>query len=154
MKVIEQIKASVAAAITHLYNTDISQKDILVNTTKPEFNGDYTVVLFAFVKQLKQNPEALGNSLGNYLIHQNNQLFIEFNVVKGFLNLTIHPNIWLQFLQKESTNSQYGITTNIQNKVMVEYSSPNTNKPIHLGHLRNNFLGWSIAEILKLMVMK
>jgi arginyl-tRNA synthetase len=149
MKVIEQIKASVAAAITHLYNTDISQKDILVNTTKPEFNGDYTVVLFAFVKQLKQNPEALGNSLGNYLIHQNNQLFIEFNVVKGFLNLTIHPNIWLQFLQKESTNSQYGITTNIQNKVMVEYSSPNTNKPIHLGHLRNNFLGWSIAAILE-----
>ncbi len=149
MNVIEQIKASVAAAITHLYKTDISQKDILVNTTKPEFEGDYTVVLFAFVKQLKQNPEALGNSLGNYLIHQHNQLFIEFNVVKGFLNLTIHPNIWLQFLQKESNHSQYGITTTVNNKVMVEYSSPNTNKPIHLGHLRNNFLGWSIAAILE-----
>jgi len=149
MSIIEQIKLTVAKAINHLYQTEVLQKDILVNTTKPEFEGDYTVVLFSFVKQLKKNPETLGNELGNYLLTNNNNLFAEYNVIKGFLNLTISNKIWLHFLQEQSNNKSYGVALSTGNKVMVEYASPNTNKPLHLGHLRNIFLGWSIAEILK-----
>ncbi len=149
MNIIEQIKLTVAKAINQLYQTEVLQKDILVNTTKPEFEGDYTVVLFSFVKQLKKNPETLGNELGNYLLTNNNNLFAEYNVIKGFLNLTISNKIWLHFLQEQSNNKSYGVASSTGNKVMVEYASPNTNKPLHLGHLRNIFLGWSIAEILK-----
>lgn len=149
MSIIEQIKLTVAIAINHLYQTEVLQKDILVNTTKPEFEGDYTVVLFSFVKQLKKNPETFGNELGNYLLTNNNNLFAEYNVIKGFLNLTISNKIWLHFLQEQSNNKSYGVALSTGNKVMVEYASPNTNKPLHLGHLRNIFLGWSIAEILK-----
>lgn len=149
MGVIEQIKTSAAAAIQQLYNTDIQPNQILVNVTKPEFEGDYTVVLFAFVKQLKKSPDALGEELGNYLVQNNNTLFSAFNVIKGFLNLSIHNSVWLNFLDHNYSNTQFGFANKSDKKVMVEYSSPNTNKPLHLGHLRNNFLGWSIAEILK-----
>ncbi|MBX2930622.1 MAG: arginine--tRNA ligase [Chitinophagaceae bacterium] len=149
MNVIEQIKMSVAVAFADLYNVEIVAKDILINNTKPEFEGDYTVVLFSFVKQLQKKPEILGNELGNYLITKHHNLFEKFNVIKGFLNITISDKVWLHFLQQESSNKHFGINTSSSHKVMVEYSSPNTNKPLHLGHLRNNFLGWSIAEILK-----
>ncbi|MCZ2222276.1 MAG: arginine--tRNA ligase [Chitinophagales bacterium] len=149
MSVIEQIKTSVAKAINQLYSIEVLDKDILLNTTKPEFEGDYTVVLFSFVKQLKKDPEALGNELGNYLLANNNNLFAEYNIIKGFFNLTISNKIWLHFLQEQSNNKSYGVALPTGNKVMVEYASPNTNKPLHLGHLRNIFLGWSIAEILK-----
>lgn len=149
MSVIEQIKTSAAAAIQQLYNTDIQPNQILVNVTKPEFEGDYTVVLFAFVKQLKKSPDALGEELGNYLVQNNSSLFSAFNIIKGFLNLSIHNSVWLSFLDFNYNNTQFGFANKSGKKVMVEYSSPNTNKPLHLGHLRNNFLGWSIAEILK-----
>jgi arginyl-tRNA synthetase len=149
MSVIEQIKVSAAAAIHQLYETEIEANAILVNATKPEFEGDYTVVLFAFVKQLKKSPDALGNELGEYLIANNGDLFSGFNIIKGFLNLNINNTVWLNFVEQQYNNDAYGIATNTGNKVMVEYSSPNTNKPLHLGHLRNNFLGWSTAEILK-----
>jgi len=121
----------------------------LVNATKPEFEGDYTVVLFAFVKQLKKSPDALGQELGSYLVANNPRLFSGFNVIKGFLNLSVTGNFWIDFLQSQYDNATYGLAPKNGEKVMVEYSSPNTNKPLHLGHLRNNFLGWSIAEILK-----
>lgn len=149
MGVIEQIKIAAAAAIQQLYNTEIQPNQILVNVTKPEFEGDYTVVLFAFVKQLKKSPDALGAELGEYLVKNNNDLFSAFNVIKGFLNLSIQHTIWLDFVNHNYSNTKFGIADTTGKKVMVEYSSPNTNKPLHLGHLRNNFLGWSIAEILK-----
>ncbi len=149
MSVIEQIKVSAAAAIGKLYNVQIGASAILVNDTKPEFEGDYTVVLFAFVKQLKKSPDVLGTELGEYLTKNNSDLFSGYNVIKGFLNLTINNTVWLNFVEKNYSNAAYGIATKTNNKVMVEYSSPNTNKPLHLGHLRNNFLGWSTAEILK-----
>jgi arginyl-tRNA synthetase len=120
-----------------------------VNATKPEFEGDYTVVLFAFVKQLKQSPDALGKTLGDKLVQENAELFTAYNVIKGFLNLTVNDAYWLNFLQQQYTNEQFGIKQKGDGRVMVEYSSPNTNKPLHLGHLRNNFLGWSIAELLE-----
>ncbi|MCZ2298646.1 MAG: arginine--tRNA ligase [Chitinophagales bacterium] len=149
MNVIEKIKSSVATAIQHLYQVEVLTKDIAINTTKPEFEGDYTVVLFAFVKQFKKTPEAIGNELGNYLVTHNSDLFENFNVIKGFLNFTICSKVWLNFLAENYHNNQFGKTQTTGNKVMVEYASPNTNKPLHLGHLRNIFLGWGIAEILK-----
>ncbi|MDE3235417.1 MAG: arginine--tRNA ligase [Bacteroidota bacterium] len=149
MSVVAQIKASAVKAIASLYNVELQEKDILVNATKPEFKGDYTIVLFAFVKQLKKSPDALGNELGNKLISENSELFSSFNIIKGFLNLSITDSYWNHFLQLQYHNEHFGIQPSNGKKVMVEYSSPNTNKPLHLGHLRNNFLGWSIAEILK-----
>ncbi len=149
MSVVAQIKQVTAQAINSLYSTEIAQQSILVNATKPEFEGDYTVVLFAFVKQLKKSPDVLGEELGTHLVATHPQLFTAFNVIKGFLNLSIAHTYWLDFLQQAYANNQYGITAATGKKVMVEYSSPNTNKPLHLGHLRNNFLGFSIAAILE-----
>lgn len=149
MSVTEQIKTTAAAALKKLYQFDIADESILVNATKSEFEGDYTLVLFSFVKQLKKSPEILGKELGDYLVLEHQTLFSNYNVIKGFLNLSIHNNTWYQFLENTYNNSSFGKATATNKKVMVEYSSPNTNKPLHLGHLRNNFLGWSIAEILK-----
>jgi arginyl-tRNA synthetase len=149
MSVVTQIKQVTSRAISELYSIDLQPLDILVNATKPEFEGDYTVVLFAFVKQLKKSPDVLGQELGSALIAKNPELFSAFNVIKGFLNLSVSENWWLRFVEKEYRNTEYGHSEPTGQKVMVEYSSPNTNKPLHLGHLRNNFLGRSIAEILK-----
>jgi arginyl-tRNA synthetase len=149
MSVVAQIKQVTAKAITALYAIDIEDAAILVNATKLEFEGDYTVVLFAFVKQFKTSPDALGQALGDYLVTNNPTLFTTYNVIKGFLNLSITDNYWLNFTNTNFNNENFGRATPNGKRVMVEYSSPNTNKPLHLGHLRNNFLGWSIAEILK-----
>jgi arginyl-tRNA synthetase len=149
MSVVTRIKEVTTAAINHLYGIDTQPDDILVNATKPEFEGDYTVVLFAFIKQLKKSPDALGQELGDYITKQNPTLFTGFNVIKGFLNFTFSDAYWLQFIQQQYANPSFGCAAQKEERVMVEYSSPNTNKPLHLGHLRNNFLGRSIAEILK-----
>lgn len=149
MSVVAQIKQVTAKAITTLYAIDIEDAAILVNATKPEFEGDYTVVLFAFVKQLKKSPDALGQELGDFLVANNPSLFTAYNVIKGFLNLSIADSYWLNFTNTNYSNENFGKAAPNGKRVMVEYSSPNTNKPLHLGHLRNNFLGWSIAEILK-----
>ncbi|HEX7845893.1 MAG TPA: arginine--tRNA ligase, partial [Chitinophagaceae bacterium] len=100
-------------------------------------------------KQLKKSPEQLGNELGEALVKDNPGFFKSYNVIKGFLNLLIVDNYWSNFLQTNHSNKRFGFSSPNNQKVMVEYSSPNTNKPLHLGHLRNNFLGWSVAEILK-----
>jgi arginyl-tRNA synthetase len=149
MSVVEQLKSSTANAIKALYDIDFPASSILVNDTKPEFEGDYTVVLFAFIKQLKKSPEVLGKEMGDYLVQHNPQLFTAYNIIKGFLNLTIADAYWINFLAAQSHNSNFGIQPNNGEKVMVEYASPNTNKPLHLGHLRNIFLGWSTAQTLK-----
>jgi arginyl-tRNA synthetase len=149
MSVVEQIKSATAKAINVLYELKLKDADVLVNATKPEFEGDYTVVIFSLVKQLKKSPDAIGNELGKYLIENNPELFTAYNVLKGFLNFSINPTFWTNFLRVSYSNQDYGKIKATNKKVMVEYSSPNTNKPLHLGHLRNNFLGWSVAEIIK-----
>ena len=150
MNVVSQIRPLVAAAIKELYQVDFKESDFTINITKPEFEGDYTIVLFSLVKQLKRSPEHLGKEIGANL-YKNNPSFIKsFNVIKGFLNLEISDNYWIEFLQEHFLNQQFGVHSPVGNKVIVEYSSPNTNKPLHLGHLRNIFLGCSIAEILKI----
>ena len=149
MSVVSRIKAAAAYSIGELYQYPIAPDLIQVNSTKPEFEGDYTVVLFAFVKELKKSPDALGQELGTHLVNAFPNLFSSFTLVKGFLNLTVSQAYWLRFLTGNYTNKAFGTSPSNGAKVMVEYSSPNTNKPLHLGHLRNNFLGRSIAEILK-----
>ena len=149
MSVVNRIKQAAASSIHQLYGSSVVPEQVLVNQTKPEFEGDYTVVLFAFVKELKKSPEQLGQELGTEMVARFPELFTAYNVVKGFLNLTINASYWSQFLGNQYHNQQFGHSVRTSNKVMVEYSSPNTNKPLHLGHLRNNFLGRSIAEILK-----
>ncbi|HEY0298939.1 MAG TPA: arginine--tRNA ligase [Arachidicoccus sp.] len=149
MNIVQQIKSIAATAINELYQFPIDANDISINATKPEFTGDYTVVLFGLIKQMKKSPEIIGSELGNYLVEKNSSLFKGFNVIKGFLNLSVADSFWINFLKENSLNKNFGQATSTKEKIMVEYSSPNTNKPLHLGHLRNNFLGFSIAEILK-----
>ncbi len=149
MNLITNIKQSTANCINTLYNVSITPEQVLVNATKPEFEGDYTIVLFAFVKQLGKSPDALGQALGSAIKAAMPEIVIDFNIVKGFLNLSINNSYWLEFVKSLNADNLLPSIANPK-KIMVEYSSPNTNKPLHLGHLRNNFLGWSIAEILKL----
>ena len=149
MNLITNLKQSAANCIHQLYGVQIQPEQVLVNATKPEFEGDYTIVLFAFVKQLGKSPEVLGNELGAAMIADLKGTLTQFNIVKGFLNFTISNQFWFDAI-KNATPDNLLPKLSTPRKIMVEYSSPNTNKPLHLGHLRNNFLGWSIAEILKL----
>lgn len=143
------IREKAIDAIESLYGIRFTERDFQVSSTKPEFEGDYTIVLFSLIKQLKSSPETLGNALGNKMIADDPVFFDSFNVIKGFLNFTIQPVFLLDMLNKHYQDPCFGKAPLNGKKVMVEYSSPNTNKPLHLGHLRNNFLGRSIAEILK-----
>jgi arginyl-tRNA synthetase len=147
MRIVSMVQAAVSKEIKSLYQAGLASRDVQVNETKPDFEGDYTVVLFALTKSLKKAPEKIGNELGEKLITNNPELFSSFNVIKGFLNLSISDHHWMQFLHSNYFSESFGFKKQGDGKVMVEYSSPNTNKPLHLGHLRNNFLGWSIAEI-------
>ena len=149
MNLITNLKQSTSKCIDTLYGVKITADQVLVNATKPEIEGDYTIVLFAFVKQLGKSPDALGNELGAAMMADMPGTLTQYNIVKGFLNFTISNDYWFDFINSTDPNQLVPPTENKQ-KMMVEYSSPNTNKPLHLGHLRNNFLGWSIAEILKL----
>jgi arginyl-tRNA synthetase len=149
LSIVTQIKTAAAQALNHLFpEANVTDEDILVNETKPEFAGDYTVVLFPFVKSLRQNPAVLGKAMGDYLVAEN-PLFTAHETVAGFLNLTIADTQLATFLNEHYNDKNFGKKESNGKKVMIEYSSPNTNKPLHFGHLRNIFLGWSVAEILK-----
>lgn len=149
MSIVRVLKPLVATAINELYGAEFREGDITVNGTKPEFEGDYTIVLFSFVKQLKKSPEVLGNELGGKLKADHPALITSFNVIKGFLNLVIADRYWTDFISTNHADARFGVFPETGRTIIVEYSSPNTNKPLHLGHLRNNFLGWSVAQILK-----
>ena len=149
MNIVSSIQQNVISSLSALYQQPFTEKDFQVNQTKPEFEGDYTVVLFSLVKSLKQSPDAIGNSLGQALLNDHPGFFTKYNIIKGFLNFSIADSFWINFLQKNHADICFGKKEMNGKKVMVEYSSPNTNKPLHLGHLRNNFLGWSVSEILK-----
>jgi arginyl-tRNA synthetase len=143
------IREKAIEAIESLHGIRFTARDFQVSPTKPEFEGDYTIVLFSLIKQLKSSPDTLGNALGNKMIADDPDFFDSFNIIKGFLNFTIKPAFLLDMLNKYYQDPCFGKAPLNGKKIMVEYSSPNTNKPLHLGHLRNNFLGRSIAEILK-----
>ncbi len=149
MSIVNTIQKNTAAALSFLYNHTYTEKDFQVNKTKPEFEGDYTIVMFGLMKRLKTDPEVIGDALGGYLVSNHPELFHSFNIIKGFLNLSVTESFWTDLLQENYNNPAFGRKEKNGKKVMVEYASPNTNKPLHLGHLRNIFLGWSMAEIYK-----
>ncbi len=149
MSIVSILQKSTIESLSALYNQSFTDKDFQINQTKPEFEGDYTVVMFSLVKSLKLSPDAIGNQLGDHLTKNYPQFFTAYNIIKGFLNLTVADAYWQDLLHKNYNDICYGKKALNGKKVMVEYASPNTNKPLHLGHLRNIFLGWSVAEILK-----
>lgn len=141
------IKNGVIKAVESLYNGTVVANDIIMNVTRKEFEGDYTVVVFPFSKIARKKPEAIGEDIGKYLVENIDEID-EFNVIKGFLNLSISNRFWNDFLIGIAGKEDYGFKAPNGKKVMVEFSSPNTNKPLHLGHIRNILLGWSCSKIL------
>ncbi|MEI6879905.1 MAG: arginine--tRNA ligase [Bacteroidota bacterium] len=144
----EILKNHIANAFKSVYQIDVDSQSIALENTKPDFEGDYTFVVFAYLKISKKNPEQTANDIGTYLV-ENAREIQSFNVIKGFLNIVVSEVYWLDFLQSNYQNTCYGLGAKTNQKILVEYSSPNTNKPLHLGHVRNNLLGFSVAEILK-----
>lgn len=148
MDIIGIIQAGVVAGIEQLYGASIKADSITMNATRSEFEGDYTVVVFPYTKMARKKPDEIGQELGQYMLKHVPQVS-KFNVIKGFLNLVVDDAFWQAFLLDTVPNSdQFGIAPSNGKKVMVEYSSPNTNKPLHLGHIRNILLGWSAYKIL------
>ena len=150
MSIDDIIAKGVAAAVKELYGVDADPATIQPQTTKKEFEGNLTVVVFPWVKAARKSPEAVGTEIGQWLV-DNEPAVDRFNVIKGFLNIVIEPAFWSSVLHHIQDTPDYGLTAADENSplVMVEYSSPNTNKPLHLGHVRNNLLGYSLSEILK-----
>jgi arginyl-tRNA synthetase len=142
------ISKRISEALQALFNITIDADQLALQPTRKEFAGSFTFVTFPYTKQAGKGPEQIGQALGEYL-KENAKEIKDFNVVKGFLNLEIEQTEWLSLFRELMRNEKYGYGENSGKKVMVEYSSPNTNKPLHLGHLRNNFLGYSVSEILK-----
>jgi arginyl-tRNA synthetase len=138
-----------AEAISQIYGHSVDPATITVQKTRPEFEGDYTIVVFPLTRFTKKSPEESGQAIGNHIL-ENDKNVVSFNVVKGFLNLAIDKDFWLDFFHSNHQSLNYGFSK-VENEVpiVIEYSSPNTNKPLHLGHIRNNLLGWSLAEILR-----
>ncbi|MFT6166181.1 MAG: arginyl-tRNA synthetase [Vicingaceae bacterium] len=144
-----QLVSGIKETFTAVFETAIDEAQIQLQKTRKEFDGDVTLVVFPFLRMTKKSPEQSGEAIGEYL-KNNIDLVVDYNVVKGFLNLVINPVCWLEFLHSIGESSTFGYAEpNSKERIMVEYSSPNTNKPLHLGHLRNNFLGNSVSRILK-----
>ena len=144
------IHSAVAGALKELYNIDPLNLTIQLQNTRKDFEGDYTLVVFPFLKYSKKSPGETANEIGNFIVSEIQEIE-SFNVINGFLNLVICDDYWVSALLKAVNEENYGFTNISEHSklVMVEYSSPNTNKPLHLGHIRNNLLGFSLAEILK-----
>ena len=148
MNIEQHIVTATIAAVKQLYDQDIPENQINLQDTRTEFEGQITIVVFPVVRFSKKSPEATANDLGEYLV-ANVPDITAFNVIKGFLNLTVADSYWVNLFNNELLNPSFGSIKPNGQKVMVEYSSPNTNKPLHLGHVRNNLLGYSVAELLK-----
>ena len=148
MNIEKLLTAAVVKAIKALYDTDVTADQVQVQKTRPDFEGHLTVVTFPFLRISKKKPEETGEDIAQWLI-ANTDLVSSFNTVKGFLNLVIAPAKWLQLLATIDADAHYGLQlpTAESPLTMVEYSSPNTNKPLHLGHVRNNLLGWAVSKI-------
>ncbi len=150
MKIENQISASAIQAIKELYGQEIPENMVQLQKTRSNFEGNLTLVVFPFLKISKKKPEDTAQEIGEYL-QKNCKAVEKFNVVKGFLNLTIAPAAWVELLNDINADEKFGEkkVTDESPLVMIEYSSPNTNKPLHLGHVRNNLLGWSLAQIME-----
>ncbi len=150
MNIESMIIGSAIEAVKMLYGQDVPEKMVQLQKTKREFEGNLTLVVFPFLKMSKKGPEQTAQEIGEYL-QQNCSAVAAFNVVKGFLNLVVAPAAWSELLRAIDADDKFGEKTATEDSplVMIEYSSPNTNKPLHLGHVRNNLLGWSLAQIME-----
>jgi len=149
MDIQKEITSAVLKAVKELYGADVPEKMVQLQNTKEGFEGNLTLVVFPFLKTSRKKPEDTAQDIGQWL-QQNTQVISQFNVVKGFLNLVIAPAAWISLLNDINSDEHFGEKQATEDSplVMIEYSSPNTNKPLHLGHVRNNLLGWSLAQIL------
>lgn len=150
MKIENAIASAVIGAVKELYGQDVPEKMVALQKTKSNFEGNLTLVVFPFLKMSKKKPEDTAQEIGRYLT-EHCKAVASFNVVKGFLNLVIAPAAWVELLNDIHADDRFGRKTATEDSplVMIEYSSPNTNKPLHLGHVRNNLLGWSLAQIME-----
>ena len=144
----DTLKQHIIQAVQQLYSVDLETVEL--QQTRKDFTGDITLVIFPLLRHIKGNPVQIGKQIGDYLKTQAGNLVSDFNVIKGFLNLVIADSYYINFLNQIKENKHFGLAApNSKEAILVEYSSPNTNKPLHLGHIRNNLLGYSVAEILK-----
>lgn len=145
----KDLQSAVAEALKSLYNIEVEAENVVLQKTKKEFEGDYTVVVFPYVKQARKSPDAVANELGTSVKAALSQIE-SYNVIKGFLNFSVNNDYWNEFTNSITNNKRYGLKNVDQQSspVVIEYSSPNTNKPLHLGHIRNNLLGWSVSQLL------
>ncbi len=141
------LQEAIKGGLKRLYGIELPQTEIQVQATRKEFEGDYTLVVFPLLKISKKSPEATAREIGAYL-EKNCPDVDSFNVIKGFLNIKLAPAFWVRVLQSIGENEDFGLLPPTGKRVMVEFSSPNTNKPLHLGHIRNNLLGWSVSQLL------
>lgn len=150
MNIEQKVQQAAISAVKVLYGMDADEKMMQLQKTRSEFEGNLTLVVFPFVKAAKKAPEMVGKEIGEYLVAES-RVVSAYNVVKGFLNLSIADAAWTQLLSDIDSDEHYGEKTAGEDSplVMIEYSSPNTNKPLHLGHVRNNLLGWSLAQIMQ-----
>lgn len=151
MEIADKIMKAVQAVIEELYGQQVPEKMVQLQETRAEFEGQLTLVVFPFLKMSKKAPEATAQEIGEKLVEKVPEVISKFNVIKGFLNLTINPAQWIELLESIQQNPTFGFTpvTEQSPLVMIEYSSPNTNKPLHLGHVRNNLLGWALANVMQ-----
>jgi arginyl-tRNA synthetase len=148
MNIERNLITATVAAVKQIYNQDLPEDQVNLQDTRAEFKGQITLVVFPVVRYSKKSPEATATDVGEYLVEHVEEV-IGFNVIKGFLNLEIVESYWLDLLNTDLLDPDFGSFKPNGKKVMVEYSSPNTNKPLHLGHVRNNLLGYAVAELLK-----
>lgn len=151
MNIYTELSGAIVTALQKLYNVSVQAHEVLLQSTRPEFEGEVTLVVFPYVKYARKKPEETAQEIGQYLLDSLPTTVASFGVVKGFLNLTLTPQAWQEQLLGIARDEHYGhqSVTDQSPLVMVEYSSPNTNKPLHLGHVRNNLLGFSLAKILE-----
>ena len=149
MNIENKMVTSVIEAVKALYDQDVPEKMVQIQKTKAGFEGNFTLVVFPFLKISKKKPEDTAQEIGEWM-KEHVEIVADFNVVKGFLNFVISQTAWLELLNDIDADEHFGEKTATEDSplVMIEYSSPNTNKPLHLGHVRNNLLGWSLAQIM------
>lgn len=148
MNIEQTLQQDISKAFKELFQAELKAEEVSLQPTRKEFEGSHTFVCFPYARLSKMNPEETGKAIGAFL-KEHSALVDDFNVVKGFLNIVLSESTWIQVFTSILNAENYGTLPPTGKEVMIEYSSPNTNKPLHLGHLRNNFLGWSVAEILK-----
>ena len=147
MTIEQHITKLAKSAVQALYNAEVDEAQVVLQKTRPEFEGNITLVVFSFAKQARKAPQVIASEIGEWFMANGNGLISKYNAVQGFLNLCISDSFWVEQLEQIDQDADYGRQADRNQLMMVEYSSPNTNKPLHLGHVRNNLLGYSIAQI-------